>query len=64
MSNNAVGNVYKTIIDEVIEAARVDFEENGVDEGVLEELRKVNSFPIPSRSPFTRTSNPHTCLLT
>lgn len=41
MSNNQVGNIYRQIIDEVIESSRVDFEEGGVDEGVLEELRKV-----------------------
>ncbi|KAK0383998.1 hypothetical protein NLU13_8087 [Sarocladium strictum] len=40
MSNTAVGNVYQTIIDEVINSSRVDFEENGVEEAVLEELRQ------------------------
>ncbi|KAJ0297288.1 hypothetical protein COL516b_010868 [Colletotrichum fioriniae] len=40
MSNNAVGNVYSQIIDEVINSSRVDFEEGGVDESVLEELKK------------------------
>ncbi|KAL0935356.1 transcription factor tfiia complex subunit [Colletotrichum truncatum] len=40
MSNNAVGNVYSQIIDEVINSSRVDFEEGGVDENVLEELKK------------------------
>ncbi|OAA61537.1 Transcription factor IIA, alpha/beta subunit [Cordyceps fumosorosea ARSEF 2679] len=40
MSNQAVGNVYQTIIDEVINSSRVDFEESGVEESVLEELRK------------------------
>jgi len=43
MSNTAVGQVYQTIIDDVIQASRVDFEEGGVEEGVLEELRKVNT---------------------
>jgi transcription initiation factor TFIIA large subunit len=42
MSNTAVGNVYQTIIDEVINSSRVDFEENGVEESVLEELRQVS----------------------
>lgn len=41
MSNQAVGNVYQTIIDEVINSSRVDFEESGVEESVLEELRQV-----------------------
>ncbi|KAM7207708.1 Transcription factor IIA, alpha/beta subunit [Naviculisporaceae sp. PSN 640] len=40
MSNAAVGTVYEHIISEVINAVRVDFEENGVDDGVLEELKK------------------------
>ncbi|KAI1501146.1 transcription factor IIA, alpha/beta subunit [Biscogniauxia marginata] len=40
MSNAQVGNVYQQIIVDVIEASRVDVEEGGVDEGVLEELRK------------------------
>ncbi|KAK3488849.1 transcription factor IIA, alpha/beta subunit [Neurospora hispaniola] len=40
MSNAAVGTVYEHIINEVINAVRVDFEENGVDDSVLEELKK------------------------
>ncbi|KAI0594801.1 transcription factor IIA, alpha/beta subunit [Biscogniauxia sp. FL1348] len=40
MSNAQVGNVYQQIILDVIEASRVDVEEGGVDEGVLEELKK------------------------
>ncbi|KAM7206793.1 Transcription factor IIA, alpha/beta subunit [Rhypophila sp. PSN 637] len=40
MSNAQVGTVYDHIISEVINAVRVDFEENGVDDGVLEELKK------------------------
>ncbi|KAJ4397270.1 transcription factor IIA subunit alpha [Gnomoniopsis smithogilvyi] len=40
MSNNLVGNIYRQIIDEVIDSSRVDFEEGGVEEGVLEDLRK------------------------
>lgn len=42
MSNAIVGGVYQTIIDDVINSSRVDFEESGVDEAVLEELRKVS----------------------
>lgn len=41
MSNPAVGNVYQAIIDEVVNSSRVDFEESGVEESVLEELRQV-----------------------
>lgn len=41
MSNAAVGNVYDAIISEVINAVRVDFEENGVDDGALDDLKKV-----------------------
>lgn len=41
MSNATVGNIYQQIINEVIEASRVDFEEGGVEESVLEDLRKV-----------------------
>ncbi|KAF4979072.1 hypothetical protein FZEAL_4657 [Fusarium zealandicum] len=40
MSNQAVGNVYQAIIDEVVNSSRVDFEESGVEESVLEELRQ------------------------
>lgn len=47
MSNNTVGNIYQHIINEVIEASRVDFEDQGVGEEVLEELRKVCFF-LPS----------------
>lgn len=42
MSNHIVGEVYQTVIEEVINSSRVDFEENGVEESVLEELRKVS----------------------
>jgi len=41
MSNTQVGNIYQQIIADVIESSRVDFEEGGVDERVLEELRQV-----------------------
>ncbi|RKF75512.1 Transcription initiation factor IIA large subunit [Golovinomyces cichoracearum] len=40
MSNTQVGSVYQQIIADVIESSRVDFEEGGVDESVLEALRK------------------------
>lgn len=41
MSNNVVGGVYQSIIEEVMNTSRVDFEENGVEESVLEDLCKV-----------------------
>jgi hypothetical protein len=41
MSNTQVGNIYQQIIADVVESSRVDFEEGGVDEHVLEELRQV-----------------------
>lgn len=46
MSNHAVGSVYQTIIEEVINSSRVDFEESGVEEAVLEELRLVSKSVI------------------
>jgi hypothetical protein len=48
MSNAAVGSVYDTIISEVINAVRVDFEENGVDDSALEDLKKVRRSQCPS----------------
>ncbi|KOS19540.1 Transcription initiation factor IIA large subunit [Escovopsis weberi] len=47
MSNQAVGSVYQTIIDEVVNSSRVDFEESGVEEAVLEELRLSPEPPFP-----------------
>lgn len=49
MSNANVGAVYEHIIDEVINTVRVDFEEGGVGEDILEELKKVSAlshFPV------------------
>ncbi|KAI1448760.1 transcription factor IIA, alpha/beta subunit [Annulohypoxylon stygium] len=40
MSNSQVGQVYNQIINDVLEASRLDFEEGGVEESVLEELRR------------------------
>ncbi|KAK4647806.1 transcription factor IIA subunit alpha [Podospora bellae-mahoneyi] len=40
MSNVHVGQVYEAVIQGVIDAVRVDFEENGVEDGVLEDLKK------------------------
>lgn len=69
MSNQAVGSVYQTIIEEVINSSRVDFEESGVEEAVLEELRLVSksvirvptfaSLPLCS---FPSTRQLHLCL--
>jgi hypothetical protein len=54
MSNAAVGLVYDTIIAEVINAVRVDFEENGADDSALEDLKKVRlSFFPPHLVPTT-----------
>ncbi|KJR85949.1 transcription initiation factor TFIIA large subunit [Sporothrix schenckii 1099-18] len=53
MSNNVVGSVYEQIIEDVLSTSRVDFEENGVDEGVLDELRRSFASSIvlaPSRA--------------
>ncbi|KAI1852084.1 hypothetical protein JX266_002937 [Neoarthrinium moseri] len=41
MSNTQVGQVYQQIILDVLEASRVDLEENGVDESILEELKQA-----------------------
>jgi transcription initiation factor TFIIA large subunit len=47
MSNPTVGSVYQQIIKDVIETSKVDFEEGGVDESVLDELARV-SFRLSS----------------
>lgn len=41
MSNQQVGAVYQSVISDVIDSSRVDFEEGGVEESVLEELKLV-----------------------
>lgn len=62
MSNQAVGAVYKAIIDDVVNSSRVDFEESGVEESVLEELRQVRyalsvqSFGLVRLAPFSGTA--------
>lgn len=71
MSNNQVGTVYQQIIQDVVESSRVDFEEGGVDEHVLEELKLgwqsklsqlgVATFPWdPKPEPQPTISNPPT----
>jgi len=54
MSNNQVGTVYQQIIQDVVESSRVDFEEGGVDEHVLEELKLVSLLPFPHVYHFRR----------
>ncbi|KAK9329028.1 transcription factor IIA, alpha/beta subunit-domain-containing protein [Lipomyces starkeyi] len=39
MSNNIVGNAYRDIIEDVINSSHIDFEDSGVDETTLRELR-------------------------
>ncbi|KAN0068671.1 Transcription factor IIA, alpha/beta subunit [Elaphomyces granulatus] len=41
MSNTQVGTVFDRVIHDVCEASQVDFEESGVDQQTLEELRKI-----------------------
>ncbi|CEJ04858.1 hypothetical protein RMCBS344292_18809 [Rhizopus microsporus] len=41
MSNAIVANVYRYVIDEVINQVRGDFEDMGIDESVLQELQRV-----------------------
>jgi hypothetical protein len=45
MSNPSVGQVYAQIIRDVVETSRLDFEEGGVDESVLDELSTVGVIP-------------------
>ncbi|RQM05193.1 hypothetical protein DH86_00004029, partial [Scytalidium sp. 3C] len=70
MTNNQVGTVYQQIIQDVIESSRVDFEEGGVDEHVLEELKqgwqqklsqlKVATFPWDPKPEPAAIPNPPT----
>lgn len=46
MSNSQVGAIYQQIIEDVLDSSRVDLEENGVDESILEELKLVSN-PSP-----------------
>ncbi|KAH6643198.1 transcription factor IIA, alpha/beta subunit [Boeremia exigua] len=72
MSNQVVGNVYQQIIEKVIQASQNDFEEFGVDQSTLDEMKqgwqeklsalKVAQFPWdpqpePVRQPPTVPSN-------
>ena len=53
MSNQTVGAVYSQIITDVIDSSRVDFEEMGVEESVLEDLKKVSTLSGDSKSNST-----------
>jgi hypothetical protein len=44
--SNALGNVYSNVIEDVINNSRVDFEEAGIDESVLETLRVVSPIAL------------------
>lgn len=72
MSNTTVGSVYQKIIQDVGETSRVDFEESGVEEGVLEDMMKIwqaklsqtgvahfpwDPKPEPNPSPAVNTPN-------
>jgi len=69
MSNTTVGNIYQQIISDVCDSSRVDFEEGGVDEQVLEELRQVwlwLTLPLSAhdKAPFPPLSSPYVlCVL-
>lgn len=54
MSNIQVGGIYQQIIDDVLDSSRVDLEENGVDESILEELKQVSHFDMSHSSPTRR----------
>jgi hypothetical protein len=56
MSNPQVGPIYQQIIADVVESSRVDFEEGGVEEQVLEELRQVWPHLSTHREPSQRLS--------
>lgn len=51
MSNTSVGAVYAQIMADVIDSSRIDFEEMGVEESVLEELKKVSTQDNQSHHP-------------
>ncbi|KAJ5089334.1 Transcription factor IIA alpha/beta subunit [Penicillium argentinense] len=50
MSNQQVGTVFEKVIQEVCDSSQVDFEESGVDQKTLLDLREVNYLPfvVPS----------------
>jgi transcription initiation factor TFIIA large subunit len=41
MSNDVVGKLYRDVINTVVDDSRVDFEESGIDEGTLQELKQI-----------------------
>jgi transcription initiation factor TFIIA large subunit len=46
-----VGSVYAQIMADVIDSSRIDFEEMGVDESTLEQLKRVS---VPKQTPTSR----------
>ena len=46
------GGVYAKIIQDVLEASQVDFEEGGVDQSTLDKLRKVGSHLFSSNEAY------------
>ncbi|KAF5846128.1 hypothetical protein GGP41_008594 [Bipolaris sorokiniana] len=54
MSNSVVGGVYQQIMEKVIQASQNDFEESGVDQSTLEEMKQVccNLASILAVAPF------------
>lgn len=64
MSNQIVGNVYQTVIDAVINECRDDFQENGIDEMTLQELKegwqtKLSSLQV-AQMPWDSLPEPET----
>ncbi|KAM9887530.1 hypothetical protein OXX79_013565, partial [Metschnikowia pulcherrima] len=41
MSNYEAGKLYEAVVEEVIADSRQDFEDSGIDESTLQELRKL-----------------------
>ncbi len=65
MSNSQVGNIYQQIINDVLEASRGDFEEVGLDDSVMDELKTVSEdfhslSSLAVGPPFGRSTNPST----
>ena len=41
MSNTETSKLYESVIEDVINDSRQDFENNGIDESTLQELRRI-----------------------
>ena len=50
MSNQVLGTIYSSIIEDVVNASRPDFEECGIDESVMDTLREVRWLDSGSES--------------